>query len=264
MICDKELLVGYLYDELTPSEHDEFHHHLGVCRECRDEVEELRGTRAHLASWRPPEPDLGFELVRRPAAAAAPVLSRWPMSPVWGLAAAAVLVLAAASAIANLEVRAGRDGVVVRTGWNRGPDTSEASAAALSSQSKSADAGTAEVQTILQRLTDLESRVARERQNRDSVTAVADTSSGGPAGTRLTDAEILKRVRDIVSESEKRQESVLATRVVQAMRELEAAYRTELVRLQQGITQNQGLRDAEVVRQREMLNQVYRLVGQQR
>jgi hypothetical protein len=48
------------------------------------------------------------------------------------------------------------------------------------------------------------------------------------------------------------------------MRELEAAYRTELVRLQQGINQNQGLRDAEVFRQREMLNQVYRLVGQQR
>ena len=90
-------------------------------------------------------------------------------------------------------------------------------------------------------------------------------SSSQPAGAaKLTDAEILKRVREIVSESEKRQQGVVATRVVQAMRELEAAYRTELVRLQQGINQNQGLRDAEVYRQREMLNQVYRLVGQQR
>jgi hypothetical protein len=264
MTCDKELLVGYLYDELTRSEQDEFDRHLGLCRECRDEVEELRGTRAHLAAWRPPEPDLGFEIVRRPAAAAAPAISRWSMSPAWGLAAAAVLVVAAASAIANLEVRAGRDGFVVRTGWNRGVDTSEASAAAPSSQSKSADAGTQEIHAILQRLTELESRVSRERQSRDSVMAVADPSSSGQGGSKLTDAEILKRVRDIVAESEKRTQSVLATRVVQAMRELEAAYRTELVRLQQGINQNQGLRDAEVFRQREMLNQVYRLVGQQR
>jgi anti-sigma factor RsiW len=264
MICDKELLVGYLYDELTRSEQNEFDRHLGQCRECRAEVEELRATRTHLALWRPPEPDLGFEIVRRPAAAPSPA-SRWSISPIWGLAAAAVLVLAAASAIANLEVRAGRDGFVVRTGWNRAVDSSAAGVAAPPSESRSADAGAAELQTILQRVTELESRLSRERPGRDSLVAVADTSSSQPAGAaKLTDAEILKRVREIVSESEKRQQSVLATRVVQSMRELEAAYRTELIRLQQGINQNQGLRDAEVYRQREMLNQVYRLVGQQR
>ena len=290
MICDKELLVGYLYDELTRSEQDEFDRHLRQCRECRDEVNELRATRTHLATWRPPEPDLNFEIVRRPAAAAAPAASRWSISPAWGLAAAAVLVLAAASAIANLEVRAGRDGIVVRTGWNHGVDNTAAGAAGTSSESTNADSA-AEVQTILQRLTELESQVSSERQSRelvserrsrevvgerrsrelvgdrqsrDSVMASADTSSSGQAGTRLSDAEILKRVRDIVAESEKRQESMVATRVVRSMRELEAAYRAELVRLQQGINQNQGLRDAEVYRQREMLNQVYRLVGQQR
>jgi hypothetical protein len=81
---------------------------------------------------------------------------------------------------------------------------------------------------------------------------------------RLTDRELLRRVQDMVAESEKRQQTALATRVVQVMREMEAAYRTDLVRLQQDITQTQGLRDAEVIRQREMLNQFYRLVGQQR
>ena len=270
MMCDKELLVGFLYDEMTESEQHEFGRHLEQCRECRDEVEELRATRTQLALWRPPEPDLDFEIIRRPAAAVT-TASRWSISPTWGLAAAAVLVLAAASAIANLEVRAGRDGVVVRTGWNRAADSSSAAGAITpASESRSADTLSAEVQSIVVRLTDLESRLSRERQSRESVVAAADTSSSSQGqtlpggGSKLTDAEILRRVRDIVAESEKRQQSVLASRVVQAMRDLEAAYRTELVRLQQGINQNQGLRDAEVYRQREMLNQVYRLVGQQR
>ena len=266
MMCDKELLVGYLYDELTDSEQNEFTRHLTGCRACRDEVDELRGTRTQLALWRPPEPDLGFEVVQRPAAPVAKP-SRWSFSPAWGLAAAAVLVLAAASAIANLEVRAGRDGFVVRTGWNRAVDPAAAGAVTAASESRNA---AAEMQSIASRLTDLEAQLSRERQSRETLAVSADASaaSQGPAvaasGSKLTDAEILKRVRDIVAESEKRQASVLATRVVQAMRELETAYRTELVRLQQGINQNQGLRDAEVYRQREMLNQVYRLVGQQR
>jgi hypothetical protein len=269
MMCDKELLVGYLYDELTHSEQNEFTRHLAGCRACRDEVDELRGTRTQLALWRPPEPDLGFEVVQRPAAPVAKP-SRWSFSPAWGFAAAAVLVLAAASAIANIEVRAGRDGFVVRTGWNRAVDPGAAGAVTTASESRSADALSVEMQSIASRLTDLEAQLSRERQSRETLAVSADApaTSQGPAaavsGSKLTDAEILKRVRDIVAESEKRQTSVLATRVVQAMRELEAAYRTELVRLQQGINQNQGLRDAEVYRQREMLNQVYRLVGQQR
>jgi hypothetical protein len=133
------LLVGYLYDELTPSEQAEFTRHLAGCRDCRDEVDELHGTRSQLALWRPPEADLGFEIVRRPAAPAAQP-TRWAISPAWGLAAAAVLVLAAASAIANLEVRAGRDGLVVRTGWNRAADPAAAGGVSAASESRSGDA----------------------------------------------------------------------------------------------------------------------------
>jgi hypothetical protein len=167
-------------------------------------------------------------------------------------------VLAAAAAIANLELRFGSDGLVVRTGWNRGSASTSQTAAVPVTSQQSGDAATrAEVQVIVDRLTELESRLSAQRAGSGQLAVSGDAS-------RVSDAEILRRVRDIVAESEKRQQSVLASRVVQAMRELEAAYRTDLVRLQQGITQNQGLRDAEVYRQREMLNQVYRLVGQQR
>ena len=115
-MCDKELLLGYLYDELPPSDRQAFDRHLASCADCREEVSGLRGTRTHLTSWAPPEPDLGFEIVR----SARPAPARWRlMSPAWGLAAAAVLTLAAAAAIANIDIRVGGDGVVVQTGWNR-------------------------------------------------------------------------------------------------------------------------------------------------
>ena len=80
----------------------------------------LRGTRTHLLSWAPPEPDLGFEMVRGPRTAAAPVAVVGRSRPAWGMAAAAMLTVAASAAIANVEVRfGGAEGVVVRTGWNR-------------------------------------------------------------------------------------------------------------------------------------------------
>jgi hypothetical protein len=256
-MCDKELLVGHLYDELSPPEQQEFERHVAVCRDCREEVESLRATRTQLALWGPPEPALGFEprleVVQRPTAR-----SRYAISPVWGLAAAAVLVLAAATALANLDVHVGRDGLRIRTGWTRDAASSTQPATLPASSVVSADETTrAELQAILQRVGELERQLSAQPPTGASVVAVKD---GRP---RLTDAELMRRVGDLLAESEKRQESVLASRVVQVMRELEAAYRTDLVRLQQGFTRNQGLRDAEVIRQGQMLNEVFRLVGSQ-
>src|SRR5262245_21148708 len=110
-MCDQELIVGYLYGELSPSERETLDRHLASCAECRKEVDGLRATRTQLASWAPPEPDLGFHIVRAPKQAPR---RWWRPSPAWGLAAAALLVLAVSAAIAHVEVRAGADGIVVR------------------------------------------------------------------------------------------------------------------------------------------------------
>ena len=67
-MCDKELLLGYLYDELPTSDRQAFDRHLATCADCRAEVDGLRGTRAHLTSWAPPEPDLGLSGRARPEA----------------------------------------------------------------------------------------------------------------------------------------------------------------------------------------------------
>ena len=129
-MCDKELLVGYLYDDLAPAERRVAEAHLVGCEECRTELTGLRGTRTTLSAWAPPTPDLAFPFVR-PAPVPAPRMRAWTVSPAWGLAAAAVLVLSVASAVANVEIKYGPDGFSVRTGAARmGPRISATRSAA--------------------------------------------------------------------------------------------------------------------------------------
>ena len=70
-MCDKELLLGYLYDDLAPGERRLADAHLQTCEDCRTELAGLRGTRTTLSAWTPPTPDLAFPFVR-PAAVPAP------------------------------------------------------------------------------------------------------------------------------------------------------------------------------------------------
>src|SRR5215208_7003070 len=128
MCEEKELLVAYLYDDLPDGQRGAFEAHLRGCADCRTELKALRAVRADLAAWAPPEPDFGFRVVRggRDAAAtdlrpvaALPVQSwRAWWTPAAGLAAAAILVLAAAASLAHIEIRRGPDGITVRTGWS--------------------------------------------------------------------------------------------------------------------------------------------------
>ena len=120
-MCNTEQLVSYVYEELSASERAEFESHLSDCAECRQGLAELRGTRHLLASWAPPQPEFNFHIVRGAAPPAAPP-RRFAFVPQWALSAAAALLLAAGvAAVANLEIRYGADGLVVRTGWMHVP-----------------------------------------------------------------------------------------------------------------------------------------------
>ncbi len=117
-MCDsKELIVGFIYDELTSTERQQLQAHLAICGECRVELEELRATRTHLALWSPPQPDLGFRMISGGAAPVQALPRPRRLAPLFAFAAAAVVVLAAAAAIANIEIRYGSEGLLVRTGW---------------------------------------------------------------------------------------------------------------------------------------------------
>lgn len=241
-MCDKELLVGYLYDEIDPVSRRALEAHLAACAACRDEVGDLRATRRQLADWAPPEQPLGFQIVSR-ALKPAP---RWraALSPAWGLAAAAVLVLAAAAAIANVEIRYGADGMMVRTGWGNAPAT----AAQAAPQAQAAAAVPADVTASLDTI---------ERRLRELETAASSAPQAGTlqvaSGPRVSDAEVLRRVRDLLNDSETRQTRELALRIRQLATEIDAQRRVDLATIQQGL---QGATGAEAATHRELLNYV--------
>lgn len=246
-MCDKELLLAYLYDELPPSDRQAFDRHLGSCVDCREEVDGLRGTRTHLMSWAPPEPDLGFQIVRS-ASVAAPPARWWRASPAWGLAAAAMLTLAASAGLANVEIRNGSDGLVVRTGWNRG-----ATAAATAPVVLSAGPSAAEVQRVEARLNDLEGRLAA----RQAATLVPVSIS------RMSDAEINRLIRQAVTDSEQRQQVVLARQILQVNRDTETARRADIDRLLVAYRQLQGT-NFDVSQRTKALEEHFMRVGLQR
>ena len=248
MNCEsQELIVGYLYDDLTDTERRSFDAHLSVCAECRQEVAGLRATRDHLARWSPPEPDFAFRIVREQAAPPAKVLpigSRFV--PALGLAAAAVLVLAAATAIANLEVRYDSSGLVVRTGWARSGSADPVDAGASRAAGVIPASATADFQALERRLKDLEIATASQ----PSAGAVQSASA------RMSDAEILRRVREIVGEAEARQQTSVAQRLLQVVRDFDRQRQVDLAAMQQGLSTYQGLTNAEIA-------QLYRVASRQ-
>ena len=248
-MCDKELLVGYLYDELQPAERTAFETHARSCAACREEVAALRKTRAHLTSWAPSEPELGFRIV---SGAAAPAAAWWRP---WGLAAAAALVLAATAAIANLEIRYDANGLVVRTGWashgGAAPATPSRAEAPTLAAAPASEQWRAQLQLLDRRLSELE-------------TARPPSTPAAPANSaRAADADVIRTVRRIIAESEQRQEREMAMRVAQVWKDIEAMRAADLVRIEQGLRQVQGVTSAELIQHRETLNRLVR-VAQQR
>ncbi len=202
-MCDsKDLLIGFLYGELDAADRRTFQIHLTSCTDCREELAGLRATRGQIASWTPPEPDFGFRIVR--GAAAPPPAPRFRLAPAWGLAAAAVLVMAMAAAVANVEVRYGGDGLVVRTGWNRGGEVAAVRGAG------------APVVTPVDWNVQAAALDRRLRELETSARAQAPVQMA--SATRVSDEEVLRRVRELLGKSETRQQREIATRIAELTR----------------------------------------------
>jgi anti-sigma factor RsiW len=250
-MCDrKEQLVGFLYGELDVSETHAFRQHLAACTECRGELADLRATRGQIAAWTPPEPDLGFHLVRGAAAPPPPPPARvFRIAPAWGLAAAAILVMAIGAAIANLEVRLGSgEGLVIRTGWSRG--------AATGAAAPSAETGAQPVDwkqqalQLDQRLRDVEQVLARDRA----------ASIQNAAASGVSDAE-LQQVRDMIGRSETRQQRILAARLADVTRDFNAQRRIDLAAIDQGFMRLQNTSGAEARQARELVQRMNRVMS---
>lgn len=262
-MCEKELLVSYLYDDLSRAERATFEGHLRDCAACRDELHALRDVRADLVTWAPSQPDLGFRIVLGRQADAAPVADvRWPRRATWrawwtpaaGLAAAAVLVLALASAIAHVEVHRGPDGITVRTGWStgvppagaRGAETPRATTDATAAVPRTASA-TAAVDPAL--VAAIERRLRALESSRDTNVRAASISA-------RSDEEIVRRVRDLLAQSETKQLGELALRISQVMRDVDAQRTADLNRIQQRLGRIDASVNAEAAAHGELTNYI--------
>jgi anti-sigma factor RsiW len=258
-MCNHERLLEYLYDELPASERAGFEAHLRECGDCHAELSALGGTRLALSNWSPPDAELGFRIVReRSSPEPRSFRGFGSFSPAWAFAAAAILVLAVAAAISNIEVRYGNDGVIVRTGWNRTADvdpTGSSAAAVPVAFTPGEWEG---------RLKLLDDRLRQvELQNRRVQAAgVVDEAPTAARADQASDTQLLQTVRKIIAESEARQQRELAMRLTQVVRDFDATRAGDLARIEQGLRRVEGVTDAELIRHRETLNHLWRVTQQ--
>jgi hypothetical protein len=257
---DKEQLISYLYEEGGDEERAAVEAHLLMCPACREEISDLRGVRADLGRWPPPDADFTVRIVRD--AAAAP--RAWWRVPVWATSAvAAGLVLAIAAAAANLEVQVGNGALIVRTGWSKPAaapaaqlqQASVAQPAAEPARPALVSAGMSEAD-VRKALDALEVRLRADFRH------MSPQAAGGgqrvSTGSDLDRGALLSQVRSLVDESERRQQRELALRLAQVVQDFDAQRRTDLVRIEQGFGQIESLTGQEAARQREITNYLVR------
>ena len=237
---DNTALVSLLYDECEPGERASIEAHIALCAACAAEVAALQSARLQLASWTPPEADLGFAIVGPRASDSPGSRAQRPGSwfrqpiPAWAQAAAACLIFGAGLSL----------GVLRGTSLN------------MSSSAQRAATGNA-VSPAAVTATDLTALEERLRAEMAELRATpASTSAAVP---QANNAQILAQVRALIDESEQRQQRELALRTAQLFRDFDSQRRVDLAQIQNKVGQIEGLAGAEVREQREMINYLMRV-----
>ena len=217
-----EELVAYMYGEDDSGARAELELHLARCSRCRQAMSGLGAVRGVLREWTPPDPRDGA-LADRVTASPSPRTWRSLSDvPRWAQAVAAILVLGVAAGVANVEVRYGPDGLVVRTGWSAiaDPATPPTDAAATAA---------AIVPVVM---SDLEA--AKPWQTNLTVLGDGLRQELAPKvrpAQPVDQAAILDRVRELVEQSEARQRRELALRLAEAVQEGQLQRRVNLQRI---------------------------------
>ena len=249
------VIVAYLYDEIDPLERAAFERHLPGCLPCRTELDALSEVRESLAEWAAPDvaegvggqaPGAALHLVGTPAKA-----SGWRVlndAPIWMQAAAAMLVVAASLGLANISLTYSREGLVISTGWMRaGP----ASVSPVPVAVRAVAVAQPAAEPWRADLTALEQKVMQEVKAQPVAT---DTTA---------DAErLVKRVRALIQESERRQQSELALRVAEVARDSQTLRQADLVKIDHSLGLIQSRTGVEVMRTQQQLNTLAQRVSQ--
>jgi hypothetical protein len=290
MICGyggdrDEVLVAYVYGDIEPAGRAAFEAHLTKCVHCRTELTELRGVRAQLEQWAPPEPLRA--LTRQPAPQAGPRVRVWTTlaeMPAWAQVAAALVFLGVAAGLANLDVRYDREGLTVRTGWSGSAVPQDLAPGATrgvppGAAQKVAPAAARGAHGVAQDVSPAYNAApwrgdlaALERQLRTEFRASgtpgvtvqpASAQSGSAAANGARDGELVRRVRALVEESERKQQRELALRVAQVIRDVNAQREADLVKIDRSLGLIQNNTGVEAMKQRELLNYLVRVSQKQ-
>jgi anti-sigma factor RsiW len=285
-----EILVAYIYGDIEPAQRAEFDAHLTKCVHCRTELAELRGVRVQLEQWAPPEPLRA--LTRQSAPHAGPRARVWATlaeMPAWAQVAAALVFLGIAAGLANLDVRYNREGLTVRTGWTGSAVAQDPAAGAARGVPSGAAQNVAQggAQGVAQGgsqgvaqdfspaytaaawradLAALERQLRREfRASRAPGVTLqpASAQTGSAAANGARDGEMLRRMRALVEESERKQQRELALRVAQVIRDVNAQREADLVKIDRSLGLIQNNTGVEAMKQRELLNYLVRVSQKQ-
>ena len=236
----RDALLAYLYDECELEERHQVEQHVTECRHCAEELESLRSVRGTLAAWSPPAPAFGFRVIGQPESPR----SWWRplLEPSWGLAVAAALVLVVGAAIASVEIRYDAEGLTFRMGWSP-PGREAADAAALPvgggdvaspSPAPGRDGRQPPWRTDLVNLEDALRRNLAVRAVDSGVVAVPDTADA---------PVLLDEMRDLIAQSERRQQQELALWFTEFAQEFDMQRRADQQRVQQDLGDLEGYAD---------------------
>ena len=290
-------IVAFLYDDADGSRADRarFETHLHSCARCHADVAALRGVRAQLARWAPPEPTfaLGNPQSANPQSAnpqsnpqsAIRNPQWWREIPAWAQVAAALLFLGVSAGIANLDVRYDHNGLIVRTGWSPRaggsdaagnvskagkPDVSETLELVPGTNNVAPPAGMVPASGMAQGAGDVVQSLVVADQSapwradlaalaRQLKTEFRTTQASSTAQTvrtaSTTDADV-SRVRVLLQESEKRQQRELALRIAELLRDVNAQRQADLVKIDRTLGVVTNNVGVEVMKNRQQMDQI--------
>ena len=263
-MCNKELLVALLYDDINDMDRAKVEMHLRACEACREELAGLRDVRVDLAAWAPPLPDLGFRIVREVKQSARLSWRSW-LTPAAGLAAAATLVLAAALSIAHVEIHRGPDGITVRTGWSLAPiPSATADVAGLFGRPRAFPARDTTIPADQPDGEPIAGLVRRVDALETALKEASPTRNAALLSARTTDEELIKRVREMLAQSEAREQGELALRIGQVIHDFDNQRRVDLANIQNGFARVDANMTREAAAHLDLVNFVTTTAGKQK
>jgi len=241
---DKQTLVSYLYGEVDHETRQAVDAHLDACAACAAEVIALGDARSGLGLWVPPDVELDFKIVKKSELPPANVLRParwWNTVPAWAQAAAAILVLASAAAIANVQVKSGPEGFSVSTGWMTPQAPALSAPAVRNADGRQVEEWRAALVSLEQQLRS-EIRSTREQETRVAARTPADEAT-------------IRRVQQLIAASEQRHEQELAMRFIEFTRDINMQRRADLQNVARGMVNY----DERLMRQGQTINSLIRV-----